>query len=208
MKPSQNLGRLFYWDKMEVLWFYQAGSTADYRPPTTDQISITKFQIPPTASTSTNYPLQTTDHRPPTKFQAPNSKHQNPTTATATAYCNCHYPLQTTDYRPQTPDQIPSTKHQIPHSTAHCKCSSQYRDRPPTPPPTTNYLLFFLFLDLSIRGFRTRFRIQDIRKLTTAPKEARKTVMTISSIPIKLRDDRKVPPAVPNQMGRCLRSIA
>src|SRR5690606_12491108 len=109
---------------------------------------------------------------PSTKFQAPNS--------TATAYSNCHYPLQTTDYRPQTPDQIPSTKYQVP----------------------TNYFLLLLFLDLSIRGLRTRFRIQDIRKLTTAPKEARKTVMTTSSIPIKLRDDRKVPPAVPIQMEK------
>lgn len=44
------------------------------------------------------------------------------------------------------------------------------------------YLVFLFFLILPSLGFRKRFSIQDIRKLITAPMEAKMAVITISSV--------------------------
>lgn len=62
------------------------------------------------------------------------------------------------------------------------------------------YLDFLFLLNLPSFGFRKRFRKHDIRKLITAPIEARMAVIKISSIWIMLKEDRKVPQAVPIQM--------
>ena len=62
------------------------------------------------------------------------------------------------------------------------------------------YLGFLLFLNLPRFRLTKRFNKKDIRKLIVAPREASRTVTRISSERIRLRDERKVPLAVPIQM--------
>lgn len=69
------------------------------------------------------------------------------------------------------------------------------------------YFDFLFFLTLSSFGFRRMFRKQDNKKLTIAPIDARRTVITISSALIRLREDKKVPLAVPIQIEAELVSI-